>query len=345
MNATPTREPHDPDAHDAVCLGETMVAFVETSDPATYVATTAGAASNVAIGMARLGLRSRWVSRLGDDPLGRFIEDTVAAAGVDVAVVRDPSAPTGVMVKHPAGSEKVSQYYRSESAARHLSPDDLARVGSTQWIHITGITPALSGSASELARAVSGIASRHGAKMSFDVNYRDRLWPSAAAAAEVLAPIARAADVLFIGNDEAEILLGTESPTALSELLCPSEDHELVLKRGSHDAIVVTNDSTTSMSALPTEVIDVTGAGDAFAAGYLSAHVWGWAADARLRLGHFMASRVVTSIHDVPDAFDDAELAQISQSGLAALWETSDHVAEVGTEMARTSFGTRGSGS
>jgi sugar/nucleoside kinase (ribokinase family) len=73
---------------DAVCIGETMVAFVGTADSEMYLATTAGSASNVAVGLARLGLRTRWVSRIGDDPLGRFVEETLAGSGVDLAVVR-----------------------------------------------------------------------------------------------------------------------------------------------------------------------------------------------------------------------------------------------------------------
>lgn len=90
---------------DLVSIGETMVAFVTRSDRRRYLAVTAGAESNVAVGMAQLGCRTRWVSRLGDDPLGGFIEDSIAAAGVDVAVTRDDTKPTGVMTKHVTDSQ------------------------------------------------------------------------------------------------------------------------------------------------------------------------------------------------------------------------------------------------
>jgi 2-dehydro-3-deoxygluconokinase len=309
---------------DAVCIGETMVAFVGTADSEMYLATTAGSASNVAVGLARLGLRTRWVSRIGDDPLGRFVEETLAGSGVDLAVVRDPSAPTGVMVKHPAGSEKISQYYRSESAARHLSREDLERVGSTRWIHVTGITPSLSSSALELTHAVIQRASDSNVKVSFDFNYRASLWPSASTAAEVLLPIARGADVVFIGDDEAIDLFGFDAASSLADLLLRGDDQELLLKRGSRHASLVMKRGELEAPALATPTADVTGAGDAFAAGYLGARSLGWPPLARLRLGHLMASRVVQSIKDIPDLFDADELAQLSPASLAVRWEEVD---------------------
>ncbi|MGB9359875.1 MAG: sugar kinase [Acidimicrobiia bacterium] len=305
---------------DAVCIGETMVSFVETDDPRHFAAIAAGAESNVAIGMARLGLRTRWVSRIGDDPLGRFVEEFVASSGVDVSVIRDPERVTGVMIKHPSGPEKISSYYRSESAARLLDPDDLHRAGSAPLIHVTGITPALSQSALGLVQAVVDRAAGLDSTVSFDFNYRAKLWPDAETAATVLLPLARDADVVFIGDDEARLLFGSTSPPALADLILRRTDQELVLKRGSGEASVVTVDGESSVPTLPTTVIDVTGAGDAFAAGYLAAGFFGWPTDARLRLGHFMAARVVGSLQDIPPALSDEELMDVSPSGLSTLW-------------------------
>jgi 2-dehydro-3-deoxygluconokinase len=140
----------DEDRFDAVSIGETMVAFVSRDDPHRYLAVAAGAESNVAAGMAQLGCRTQWVSRLGDDPLGRFVEDSIAARGVAVEVVRDAARPTGVMTVHVSGSERRTAYYRSESAARLLAPGDLRRAGPARWVHVTGVTAALSTSALSL---------------------------------------------------------------------------------------------------------------------------------------------------------------------------------------------------
>ncbi len=305
---------------DMVCIGETMVAFVAGSDRRRYLAVPAGAESNVAVGMAQLGCRTRWVSRLGDDPLGAFIEDSIAAGGVDVAVVRDRGRPTGVLTKHVTDSRTRVQYYRSESAARSLSVDDLIRAGRTRWMHVTGITPALSTSAADLVDAVIDRGTGHSGRVSFDVNHRPALWFDTRAASRSLLAHCRGADVVFIGDDEAEALLGTSDAAALAALILAREDQELVLKRGATGASVVTRGGEVFESALPAEVVDPTGAGDAFAAGYLAASCFGWSAQARLRLGHLLGSRVVGVLEDVSPPFSPAELEALSPDALAARW-------------------------
>lgn len=313
----------EPDGNpfDAVTIGETMVAFVSRDAPARYLAVAAGAESNVAVGLARLGLRTQWVSRVGDDPLGRLVEDAVEAAGVALAVVRDPARPTGVMTVHATGSERRTAYYRSESAARLLAPDDLRRAAPARWIHVTGVTAALSPSAAELAEAIVVGRAAGAARVSFDVNFRSVLWPTAAGAAGRLLPLARAADLVFVGSDEAEALFGTADAGALVDLILRRDGQELVLKRGAGPASTLALRGEVSEPALPVEVVEVTGAGDAFAAGYLAATVFGWPARARLRLGHVMGSRAVGVLDHVPPPFAPDELAALSPATLADRWE------------------------
>lgn len=306
---------------DAVTIGETMVAFVSRDDPGRYLAVPAGAESNVAVGMARLGLRTQWVSRLGDDPLGRLVEESIAAAGVRVEVVRDAERPTGVMTVHASGSERRAAYYRSESPARLLGPGDLRRASPARWFHVTGVTAALSPSAAELVEAIVVGRAAGAARVSFDVNYRSVLWPTAAAAARVLLHLARAADVVFVGSDEAAALFGTAEADALAELLLRRDDQELVLKRGAGPASVLAIGREVTEPALRAEVVEVTGAGDAFAAGYLAATVFGWPAQARLQLGHLMGSRAVGVLDHVPPPFSASELADLSPATLAARWK------------------------
>jgi 2-dehydro-3-deoxygluconokinase len=310
------------DVVDVVTIGETMVAFVSHDDPRRFTAVLAGAESNVAMGMARLGCRARWVSRLGADPLGDLVESSIAADGVDVAVVRDVTRPTGVMTKHVSGSGTRSRYYRTGSAASALSAADLDRVGPARWLHVTGITAAISDSAAGLVGAVVARRTGHRGGVSFDVNHRPALWPDAATAAGALLPLARNADVVFIGDDEADVLFGTADQAALATLVLRHDRQELVLKRGVSGAAVITAYGTVTESALPAEVVDVTGAGDAFAAGYLAGRLRGWAARDRLRLGHLMGSRVVAVLEDVPPPFPPAALAGLSPEGLAERWDT-----------------------
>ncbi len=315
---------------DAVCIGETMVAFVSRDELRHYLAVTAGAESNVAIGMARLGCRTRWVSRLGDDPLGLLVEQSIAATGVEVAAIRDGARPTGVMTKHVTESGTQAQYYRSESAARSLSVDDLQRAGRAKWMHVTGITPALSTSAADLVTAVVERQTGHEGRVAFDVNLRPALWPDLATAAGVLLELSRRADIVFIGDDEAEALFGTTKTGALAELILRRDDQELVVKRGPDHASAVGPDSEVSESALAADVVDATGAGDAFAAGYLAATCFGWPVRARLRLGHLMGSRVVGVLEDVPPAFTAAELDGLSPAALAARWAAAANIDQQG---------------
>ena len=307
-------------AWDVVTVGETMVAFTGRGTGREFLAVTAGAESNVAAGLAALGLRARWVSRLGDDHLGRLVVDAVTARGVDAAVVHDVDRPTGVMTKHVLGDTTSRRYYRTESAARELSPADLHRFGRTDWIHVTGITCAISPSAAELVDAVLDGRNTHGARVSFDVNLRPALWPSTAEAAEHLLRAARRADLVLIGDDEASTLFGTTDERALADLFLTRDDQELVLKRGPGPATLLTTSDARTEPALRTDVVDVTGAGDAFAAGYLGARCLGWPPPDRLRLGHYLASRVVTTIDDVGPPLTEHERQALSPRFLAARW-------------------------
>jgi 2-dehydro-3-deoxygluconokinase len=303
---------HARDGIDVVAVGETMAAFVPDGAPDRYRVVPAGAESNVAIGVAQLGLRARWVSRLGDDDLGRLVHDSVSSHGVDVRVEWDDRQPTGIMTKSVEGGRTRVQYYRSSSAASRLDERHYALVGTRQrWTHLTGITPALSGEARRLAsRLLLGGGAGPG-RTSFDFNYRPRLWSGPAEAVEVLAPLARAADLVFIGDDEATALFGTCAEDVLLAELVTRPDQELILKRGGGMASLITVDGCWSEPARRVDVIDLTGAGDAFAAGYLAGRCMGLDVTRRLQLGHLLASRVISRLSDVgpiPDP-DDPDFA------------------------------------
>lgn len=312
--------PPDDRPVDLVAIGETMVAFTAREAGREYLAVLAGAESNVAVGLAALGHTARWVSRLGDDHLGRLVADELTARGVEVVVDRDELRPTGVMTKHVLAGTTERRYYRSESAARLLAASDLRRIGPARWIHVTGITAAISPSASELVTALVDRRDQHGARVSFDVNLRPVLWSDTDVAASTLLAVARRADLVFVGDDEARTLFGTDDVDRLAELVLQRPDQELVLKRGAGPATVVVGDERSSVPALPTPVLDLVGAGDAFAAGYLAGQCRGWTVDARLRLAHAMSSLVIGVLEDVVPSEAAAELALRSPDDLARHW-------------------------
>lgn len=290
-----------------VTLGETMAGFVRDDSAGSYRFTAMGAESNVAVGMAQLGCRTRWISRLGEDELGGLVADFVTGHGVDVQVDWDPARVTGVCVKELTSGGTRVRYYRSESAARHLDHEHVRHLGPARWIHLTGVTPALSASCASMVTALATRETGDATRVSFDVNYRAALWPDPATAARTLVPLARAADTVFIGDDEAETLLGTCDEAEVRRQLLIRDDQEVVLKRGPGAASVLTRTGTVTEPALAVRVVDVTGAGDAFAAGYLTASCQGWGARERLRLGHLTAARVIGVKGDLVPSLERSE--------------------------------------
>jgi 2-dehydro-3-deoxygluconokinase len=307
-----------------VTVGETMAVFIRDPDgPADrYQLTAAGSESNVAIGLAGLGVRARWLSRLGQDDLGRFVHDFVAGHGVEVEVAWDETRPTASCVKEVQASGSRMRYYRSTSAARRLDLLDLAAVRDADQLHLSGVTPALSSEDRDVVSAL--LHRRAGAgRTSFDVNYRPQLWAGPEQAAAELVPLAQAADIVFIGDDEARWLLGTDDPAEVADLLLRREDQELVLKGGEGAAMLLTRGGDpVAEPAHRVEVVDLIGAGDAFAAGYLAARLWGWSPRARLRTGHLLASRVIGVVSDIGPRLGDTALAELSRTTGERLPET-----------------------
>jgi 2-dehydro-3-deoxygluconokinase len=308
---------------DVVCLGETM-AMVTPSPPrplaeaATFALSQGGAESNVAVWLARLGQPVSWCSRLGDDSLGRRVLAEVAASGVDTSLVGlDPGAPTGVYFKDPQPGATSVLYYRSGSAAAQMDERDADRAlgPGVRLLHLTGITPALSESCAHAVDHAIAQAAELGVTVSFDVNYRPALWPGPDAAAEVLGWLTGRCGVVFVGADEASLLWGTDSvPDIWDALGAPGT---LVVKDGSR-AAHSTDDgrAVTSVAALPAEVVEPVGAGDAFAAGWLFGWLRGLPAAARLRMGHLIAASALGSATDHGEfVLPPAELEELARTG------------------------------
>jgi 2-dehydro-3-deoxygluconokinase len=298
------------DRTDVVCLGESMVTFVPSqpgplADVPSFHRAIGGAESNVACTLARAGHRARWISRVGADGFGDHLVDAIAASGVDVsAVQRDPHRPTGVyfrtagerattLTAAPGRAEVV--YYRKGSAASALSPALVRRreVWAGRVLHLTGITGALSATCRALMRRLT---SREPGRplVSFDVNHRPALWHGSDP--WLLAELARGCDLVFVGEDEAQAAWGLPDAEAIRAAL--PEPDVLVVKQGAAGASVF--HGTEPVLHVPAPTVDVVahvGAGDAFAAGYLSATLRGLPPRDRLRHGHLLAAAALT----VPD--------------------------------------------
>lgn len=301
---------------DVVCFGESMALFVPAGDdPAQWRQTVGGAESNVACHLAGAGLTVRWVGALGSDPFGRAVHDSLAESGVDTTDVHfDPNRPTGVYFKESAPTGSRVRYYRTGSATTGLGPDLLDRVdlSRTELLHLTGITPALSAGCRELvATALS--SRRRNMLVSFDVNWRPALWEAAGVdgsdAAELLRELADRADIVLIGEDEAEAIWNMSSVAGIRDLL--PNPRSLVIKQGALGATLAEAGRTVFEPALNVDVVEPVGAGDAFAAGFLTATLNGRTPQQRLRAGHLRAAAVLCTTDDVAPGLGETDTARM----------------------------------
>ncbi|MEU8031008.1 sugar kinase [Streptomyces sp. NPDC049099] len=377
---------------DVVALGESMVTFLpgrpgRLADVPSFDRAIGGAESNVACVLAAAGHTARWVGRVGADGFGDHLVERIAGYGVDVSSVeRDPARPTGVYFRtagdRGTGAHEVA-YYRAGSAASAMSVADvdLAAVRAGRVLHLSGITAALSEDCRALMHTLTA---RHPGRplLSFDVNHRPALWPTPEAPL-VLLDLARRADIVFVGEDEAEQAWGvTGGPEAIRRAL--PEPGVLVVKQGRRGATAFERDrpggdrgagaeacgeqpgrsgvdargagvgacggqpgcpgagaeacggqpgrsgadvrGAAPVAAQPTrttatppratfepaptvDVVATTGAGDAFAAGFLHGTLRNLPLATRLRLGHLFAAATLTTPADLatPPARDHAD--------------------------------------
>jgi len=261
-------------AVDVATFGETMAAL-RAEGPirlgGTMGLSIAGAESNVAVGLARLGHRVSWTGLVGGDETGELVLRTLRAEGVDVGHARlDSRGPTGLLLfERRIGSVVRVTYHRSGSAASFLSPGDVlpALDPPPRLLHVTGITPALGPAPAAAVRA----AVSSGVRVCLDVNYRSRLWSRDQAAA-TLRPLVPSLSVVVASDDELDLVAPASATTEADRVaaLLDAGVTEVVVKRGAAGATGHTRSSRVDLPARRVGVVDVVGAGDAFVAGYLS---------------------------------------------------------------------------
>lgn len=274
----------------------------------------AGAESNVAIGLARLGVSVRWIGRVGDDEFGQLITMTLRGQGVDVHAVVDGEAPTALMLKEQRMSRATRVvYYRAGSAGSRLSPADVDpdSIAAARILHVSGITAALSENARAAVLEAVRQARAAGVTVSFDVNHRSALW-DAADAAPVYGQLVASSDVVFATEAEAALVLGV-APTLggleLAEALAALGPRTVIVKRGSLGAVAVVDGTAYEVPPVPVVAIDPVGAGDAFAAGYLAGLCADEDVEARLSLAAHTGAFAVTVRGDWEGAPTRDELA------------------------------------
>jgi 2-dehydro-3-deoxygluconokinase len=253
----------------------------------------------VAIGASRLGAHTTWFGRIGNDELGAVISREMRAEGVDVRAVVD-DAPTATMVKiHRTGEVSQIFYNRRGGAGSRLSPQDLdpAIISEAAVLHVTGITSALGpGPAAAVAAAID-VAKDAGVPVSFDVNYRAALWRLEEARV-AFGPIVSRADIVFASEHEAQLLTGEDSPRAAAKALTEQGVAQAIVKLGERGCLAVIDGNLYNHPARSVAVVDLVGAGDAFAGGYLADFIEGADAEQRLTTATDTAAFAVSTRGD-----------------------------------------------
>ncbi len=294
-----------PHALDVITIGEAMAMFVATntgelSAVDQFMKRVAGAELNVATGLARLGLKVGWVSRVGNDSFGQFVLDTLKKEGIETAgVTLDGRYPTGFQLKSKVtdGTDPIVEYFRKGSAASHLSVEDFNPVWFTaaRHLHLSGVAAALSPSSYALLDHAAGAMKAAGKTISFDPNLRPVLWKSEAEMVEKLNHLAFQADWVLPGVKEGQILTGEKTPEGIADFYLNRGVKAVILKTGADGAWFKTADGEQgAVAAVKVEnVVDTVGAGDGFAVGVVSALLEGKTLHQAITRGNIIGSLAI----------------------------------------------------
>lgn len=296
-------------ALDVVTFGESMVMFIadelgELHEVEHFTRALAGAETNVSTGLARLGYKVGWMSKVGEDTFGKYIMETVKKEGIDISCVKvDGKYRTGFQLKSKtlSGDPKV-QYFRKGSAASTISKEDISYdyITSARHLHATGIIPATSITAREYSKEILRIAKESNMTISFDPNLRPSLWSNEKKMIRVVNELAVQADIVLPGISEGKILTGCSKPRDIANYYLCKGVKMVVIKLGAEGAYYRT---ATEEAVVPgfevKKVIDTVGAGDGFAVGVISGLLDGLPLDEAVLRGNAIGALAVMAPGDM----------------------------------------------
>ncbi|HEY4066632.1 MAG TPA: sugar kinase [Burkholderiaceae bacterium] len=312
----------DNTAFDVALFGEAMLMLVADrpgpiENAESFYKRTAGAETNVAIGLARLGLKIGWASRLGTDSMGRALIEAMQREGIDCShVICDASQRTGFLFKGRVadGSDPPIEYHRKGSAASRMGPDDIdeAWLRSARHLHATGVFAAISATSLQAALKTMDVMGAAGRTISFDTNLRPTLWASTEVMRQGINELAARADWVLPGVEEGLLLTGEATPEGIARFYRARGAKLVVVKLGAQGAYY---DSATAGTGLVDgfpvkEVIDTVGAGDGFAAGVISALLEGRSVPDAVRRGAWIGARAVQVLGDTEGLPTRAQLLE-----------------------------------
>jgi 2-dehydro-3-deoxygluconokinase len=259
---------------DILAFGEPLMEFAETerNGEPLYLPGFGGDTSNVAISAARQGAKVGFFTALGDDAFGTNFLKLWDAEGVDRShVTVRPGTRTGIYFISYGPEGHIFSYFRAGSAASLVTPADLPLdlVASAKVLHVSGISQAISSSATDAVFAAIRNARENGVTVSYDTNLRLSLWPLDRARATIHAAVAMS-DIARPGLDDAQKLTGLEKPEDICDFYLGLGCRIVALTLGKEGTMIAVPGERRVMPAKPVKAVDATGAGDAFGGAFLA---------------------------------------------------------------------------
>ena len=316
---------HLPTTFDVATFGEAMMMLVADrpgpmEQAEAFHKRTAGAETNAAIGLARLGLKVGWASRLGADSMARYLLASMQAEGIDCSkVVCDPTQRTGFLFKGQVtdGSDPPVEYHRKGSAASLMGPADVDEtwLRSARHLHATGVFAAISDTSLQAARKSMELMRAARRSISFDPNLRPSLWATPEHMRTSINALAALADWVLPGIEEGRLLTGEQTPEAIAAFYRRQGASLVAIKLGAEGAYYDSSTAGTGyVAGFPVaKVIDTVGAGDGFAAGLISALLEGKTVPEAVRRGAWIGARAVQVLGDTEGL---PTRAQLNEAGL-----------------------------
>jgi 2-dehydro-3-deoxygluconokinase len=288
---------------DIVAIGEPMLEFNAAQEGALsevreFLVGWGGDTSNFSIAASRAGGRVGYLTRLGDDEFGESFLELWKREGVDTShIVKDPSAYTAIYFISRKGAKHFFTYFRKNSAASLMTPAFLPEdyISKAKLLHVSGISQAISTSACDTVFEAIAMAKRAGVLVSYDPNYRPRLWPEDRARA-VIHQTCRQSDLFFPSLEDARLLTGLTAPEAIAEAYLGMGPRVVVLKLGGEGALLATKDGVTPFPPYRVDSIDMSGAGDAFDGALVVAYLSGWPLQRCARFANAAAALTTTGL-------------------------------------------------
>jgi 2-dehydro-3-deoxygluconokinase len=288
---------------DIIAIGEPMFELSaeeegSLSEVRHFIAGWGGDTSNFSIAASRAGGRVGYLTRLGDDAFGESFINLWQREGIDISfIVKDPDAFTAAYFISRKGNQHHFTYFRKGSAASRMTPEFLPRdyIASAKLLHISGISQAISTGACDTIAAAITMARAAGLIISYDPNYRSKLW-KLDRARDVVHETCRQADLIFPSLDEARLLTGLELPDEIARFYLELGPKVVVIKLGAEGALLATVDGYCTFPPNLVDAIDMSGAGDTFDGAFVARFIAGQPPAACVRFANASAAITTTGL-------------------------------------------------